>query len=116
MLEGRLRELGLGNRVLLVGQQRNVRPFYAIADIVVLPSHSEGSPNVLLEAMATGVSIIATAVGGPVELVCDEKTALLVPSRDRNSLSQAIGRLLQDRELADRVGCRSAVGGRPIQP
>ena len=103
MIEGRLQEFGLGDRVLLVGQQRNVRPYYAMADIVVLPSHSEGSPNVLLEAMAAGVSIVATAVGGTVELVCNEKTALLVPSRDPHSLSQAIGRLLQDRELADRL-------------
>jgi glycosyltransferase involved in cell wall biosynthesis len=103
VLEGRSQELGLGGRVLFVGQQRNVRPYYAIADILVLPSHSEGSPNVLLEAMAAGVSIVATAVGRTLELVCNEKTALLVPSHDPTSLSQAIGLLLRDRALAHRL-------------
>src|SRR5664279_86754 len=112
MLESRLQELGLGDRVLLVGQQRDVRPYYAIADILVLPSHSEGSPNVLLEAMAAGVPIVATAVGGTVELVCDEKTALLVPSRDPKALSQAMGRLLQDRALADRLAAAAQAAAR----
>ena len=116
MLESRLQELGLGDHVLLVGQQHNVRPYYAIADILVLPSHSEGSPNVLLEAMAAGVPIVATAVGGTVELVCDEKTALLVPSRDPKALSQAMGRLLQDRALADRLAAAAQAAARLSSP
>lgn len=116
MIEGRSQELGLDDRVLLVGQQRNVRPYYAIADILVLPSHSEGSPNVLLEAMAAGVPIVATAVGGTVELVYDEQTALLVPSTDPHSLSQAIGRLLKDRELADRLAAAALTAARRYTP
>jgi glycosyltransferase involved in cell wall biosynthesis len=116
VLESRLQTLGLSDHVILVGQQRNVRPYYAIADILVLPSHSEGSPNVLLEAMAAGVPIVATAVGGTVELVCDEKTALLVPSRDPKALSQAMGRLLQDRALADRLAAAAQAAARLSSP
>jgi len=52
--------LGLTDKCILPGYQGNVAPFYGLADIFVLPSHSEGSPNVLLEAMAYGVPIVAT--------------------------------------------------------
>ena len=57
-------ELGLENHVTMAGLQHDVRPYYTCADIVAIPSHSEGSPNVLLEAMAAGVAVAATRVGG----------------------------------------------------
>ena len=102
-LEGTVRSWALESDVTFTGQQSNIQPFYAIADVFVLPSHSEGSPNVLLEAMAAGVPIIATAVGGVPEMVEDNQSALLVPANNPPALSDAIARLLTDRDLADRL-------------
>lgn len=110
------RTLGAAEHVLLTGQQKNVRPFYGIADIFVLPSHSEGSPNVLLEAMAAGLPIVATAVGGSVELVADEDTALLVPARSPKALCAAIERLADDRALADRLAANAEAASRQYAP
>jgi glycosyltransferase involved in cell wall biosynthesis len=83
-------ELDLGEMVQFIGFRKNVRSFFAIADAFILPSHSEGSPNVLLEALDAGVAIVATAVGGVPEIVKDQISALLVPSRDVSGLSEAI--------------------------
>lgn len=90
-------------RIIFPGQVSDVRPLYAIADVFVLPSHSEGSPNVLLEAMAAHVPVVATAVGGVPEIVENETSALLVPPHDPALLAQAIGRVLVDRELGERL-------------
>jgi glycosyltransferase involved in cell wall biosynthesis len=95
--------LGLTDSVTLVGQQDNPDPYYAIADVFVLPSHSEGSPNVLLEAMAAGVPVVATEVGGVPELVCNGSDALLVEQGDIVGLASAASRLLTDRGLRERL-------------
>lgn len=98
---------GLADRVIFAGQVANVREYYAMADVLVLPSHSEGSPNVLLEAMAAGVPVVATAVGGVPEIVTPEETALLVKARDTEALAQAMKRLLNDRGLAEQLAERA---------
>jgi glycosyltransferase involved in cell wall biosynthesis len=104
---GRLRRqaqsLGLAGRVVLAGFQNDVRPYYAMADLLVLPSHSEGSPNVLLEAMSAGVPVVATAVGGVPEIAEHEHSALLVKRGDREAIRAAIERLLGDAELRRRL-------------
>ena len=97
------RELGLAERVSFVGQQEDVGPYYAMADIFVLSSHSEGSPNVLLEAMDAGVPIVATRVGGVPEIVTHEQDALLVESRDVEGMAAAMVRLLSDEALGTRL-------------
>jgi glycosyltransferase involved in cell wall biosynthesis len=97
------RELALADTVILAGHQEDIRGFYAIADIFVLPSHSEGSPNVLLEAMASGVPVVAAAVGGVPELATDGETALLVQRRDIGGLAAAMERLLADVPLRERL-------------
>jgi len=95
--------LDLEDCVTLTGHQADVAPYYASADIFVLPSHSEGSPNVLLEALAAELPIVATAVGGVPEVLSDEVNALLVPSQAPEALANAIGRLLDDTELRQRL-------------
>lgn len=89
--------------VIFAGQVSDVRPFYAAADVFALPSHSEGSPNVLLEAMAAEVPIIATEVGGVPEMVEQNQSALLVPANDPTALAEAISRVLTDQDLAQRL-------------
>ncbi|MGI9067134.1 MAG: glycosyltransferase family 4 protein [Pyrinomonadaceae bacterium] len=93
----------LSESVIFAGEVHNIQPYYAAADVVVLPSHSEGSPYVLLEAMAAKVPVVATAVGGVPEMVENEESALLVPARDPHAMAKAIARVLTDPELARKL-------------
>ncbi len=95
--------LGTSRHVVFAGHRKDIRPFYAMATLLVLPSLSEGSPNVVLEAMAAGVPVIATAVGGVPEIVTHEQTGLLVPARDVDAMADAIARLLDDSALRSRL-------------
>jgi len=74
------------------------------AEIFVMPSRSEGLPMALLEAMAYGMAVIATAVGGIPELVEDDGDGVLVPAEDPAALVSALGRLLADPALRRRLG------------
>ena len=89
--------------IIFAGQQDNTAPYYAAADIFVLSSRTEGSPNVLLEAMDAGLAIVATAVGGVPEVVRHEESALLIPAADPVALAQAILRLSREPELRARL-------------
>jgi len=95
-IEQEIARLGLGEHVTLTGQQPSAEPFYRIADLAVLSSLSEGSPNALLEAMAAGVPAVATAVGGIPEIVQDGESALLVQPSDLEAMSAAMARVLID--------------------
>jgi glycosyltransferase involved in cell wall biosynthesis len=95
--------LGVTRRVLFVGFRADVATFYGIANTFALPSLTEGSSNVLLEAMAAGVPIVATRVGGNPEIALQDETALLVPAADAAALGTALMRLMTDRDLATRL-------------
>ena len=105
-LEELARRLGMEEQVIFAGFQTRTAPFFALADLFVLPSHSEGSPNVLLEAMMAGVPIVATRVGGTPEVVADERTALLTPARNPQALAAALEQLLSNEGL--RAGLRES--------
>jgi glycosyltransferase involved in cell wall biosynthesis len=107
-LEAAAKSLGCKERVIFAGQVSDVQTFYATADVFVLPSHSEGSPNVLLEAMAANLPIVATTVGGVPEMVENNESALLVPPNDPRSIAVAITRLLANRELTQRLTMNAA--------
>jgi glycosyltransferase involved in cell wall biosynthesis len=102
-LENSASEKGLTSRVLFIGQVSDVAPFYAIAEVLALASHSEGSPNVLLEAMASDVPVVATSVGGVPEIAVDDDNALLVPARNPRDLAAALERVLTNSELARKL-------------
>jgi glycosyltransferase involved in cell wall biosynthesis len=102
-IDAALSRMELETFVTMSGLQHDMRPWYGIADAVVMPSHSEGSPNVLLESMAAGVPVIATRVGGVPEIAVDGETALLVPPRDPEAMAAAIARLLDDAELRKNI-------------
>ena len=99
-LNAQVDKKGLQQCVNLVGHRSDINGLYSIADLFVLPSLSEGSPNVLLESMAARVPIVATRVGGVPELVKDGESAILVPPADSESLKKAIIELLIDRSRA----------------
>jgi len=102
-IEELCRSLKLTDAVILAGQKDDIGPYYAIADVFVLPSLSEGCPNVLLEAMAAGVPVVATAVGGVPEVVTSGKDGILVKKHDGNGMASATAQLLRDQQLRDRL-------------
>jgi glycosyltransferase involved in cell wall biosynthesis len=96
--------LGLGQRTVFTGFRSDVPELLSEASVSVLPSLSEGLSNSLLESMASGVPAVATRVGGNPEVIEHEVTGLLVPSRDSAALAAAVGRVLEDKELAASFG------------
>jgi glycosyltransferase involved in cell wall biosynthesis len=99
-VEKLVRDLNLQDRISLPGHVHDVRPYYRRADVLAISSVSEGSPNVLLEAMSAGVPVVATAVGGIPELVANNETALLVEAHNPEALASAINLLLSNPDLA----------------
>jgi len=87
-----------------VGVREDIPNILAAADVVVLPSLSEGFPFVLLEALAMGCPVVASRVNGIPELIEHQKTGLLVPPRDPLALAAAIGKVLNDRTVALKMG------------
>ncbi len=89
-LEAQRSRLGLDGRVLLLDSSVEAGAVYRSLDLYVHPSSAEGFPNAVLEAMAHGLPVVATAVGGVPELVEDAATGLLVPAGDRTRLAEAV--------------------------
>ena len=103
-------ELGLDERVRFLGsvpRERVLRLFRA-ADASVLPSAWENFPHTVVEALAVGCPVIATAVGGVPEVVRDGENGLLVPARDPEALAGAIARFFGDAELRSRLAAGAA--------
>ncbi len=96
--------LKIDKRVTFAGFQRDTTPYYAMATLVAVPSHSEGSPNVVLEAMAAGLPIATNAVGGVPEILQDGVTGLMVPPRNPEAMAMAMLRILSEPELRIRLG------------
>jgi len=95
---------GIADRVHLLGYRDDVGDLLAGADVYAMPSLSEGLPLALLEAMAAGLPIVASAVGGIPEAARDGVHALLVPPDDDAALAAALERLLSDAELRRTLG------------
>lgn len=103
-LERQIAQDDLGSVVRLDGWADDARFLYPAFDILVQASESEGMPNVVLEAAAAGLPIVATAVGGTPEIVTPETDGILVPSGDTERLAAAILRLAMDPDLRSRLG------------
>lgn len=104
-LEQAVVEAGLSATFIFLGFRSDVRDLLSMFDIFVLPSLYEGLPNVILEAMATNLPVVATSVDGTVELVDDGETGYLVPPRDPDALVAKIGNLLESADLRRQFGC-----------
>ncbi|MBL8206436.1 MAG: glycosyltransferase family 1 protein [Blastocatellia bacterium] len=106
-----VREVGLESRTLFVGPVgHDTLPLYcASADVCVIPSHYEPFGLVSLEAMACGVPVIASEVGGLQFTVVPEKTGLLVPHQDETSLAKAMARVLADAVWAQQLGQQGSI-------
>jgi glycosyltransferase involved in cell wall biosynthesis len=103
-LEKEITRLGVGQDVQLLGERRDVPEILATADVFVLSSTSEGFPISILEAMAAGLPVVASAVGGVPEQVSPGETGMLVPPGDPRVLATALASLVGSSELRERMG------------
>jgi sugar transferase (PEP-CTERM/EpsH1 system associated) len=99
-----LADAGLAHLCWLPGERSDVPALMRSLDVFVLPSLAEGISNTILEAMACGVPVVATRVGGNAELVDDGRTGLVVPSDDDAALAAALARLAADPTLRSHMG------------
>ncbi len=105
-LESMARELGIADRIRFAGWQKKdaLKALYQEANLFLFPSRDEGMPNAVLEAMASGLPVIATRIAGNEELVIPDETGILVPSEDADALRDGIRRLLEDESQRKRMG------------
>ena len=103
-LEETARRLGLQDRVIFAGAESDVRPYLEAADVFVLPSLWEGFPVSIMEALARGLPVVATRVGGVPELLEEGVTGKLVPPGDPLALARALGELARDPVARRRMG------------
>jgi glycosyltransferase involved in cell wall biosynthesis len=90
--------------VILAGEVVDTAPYYALMDVLALPSHREGFPNVVLEAYAAGKPVVAARATGTVDAVVDGETGLLFPVGDTAALTSAVQTLLSDKASARKFG------------
>jgi len=105
-LKALVQELGIADRVVFLGwqSQADLIKQYQQANLFLFSSRHEGMPNAVLEAMASGLPVIASRIAGNEELLVDGETGILVPSEDVNALRDAIRKLLTDPSLRQQMG------------
>jgi len=104
ILKNMAKDLAIQDSVTFKGRQEDIVSELYNTDIFVLPSLSEGMSNVILEAMACGLPVVATSAGGNSDLIRDRCNGIVIPPRDPIRLSAALLELLEDGELAQRLG------------
>jgi glycosyltransferase involved in cell wall biosynthesis len=103
-IHARLAAHDVAHAFTLLGQRDDVPTLLTTADIFVLPSRTESLPNSVLEAMAAGLPVVASAVGGIPELIDDERTGLLWPSGNADALAERLCRVMADPSVGTRLG------------
>ena len=103
-LKDMAQELGINKSVHFLGHRADIPQLLALSDLLVLPSNAEGLPLVILEAMAAGLPVVATPVGGIPEVVIHQETGFLVPVENVQALGNAILKLLQNPLLRNEMG------------
>ncbi len=98
---------GLDRHVWLAGAREDVSAVMACLDVFALPSRAEGISNTILEAMACGLPVVATRVGGTPDLIAEGETGRLVPASDPVALGDALVELMRDPLVAERLGSRA---------
>jgi len=103
-VEQQAKDLGIARHVLSVGYQRDVSPYYALFDALLLPSANEGTPVVAIEALAAERPVVATRVGGVPDVVTEGEDGFLLEVGDIDGIADALARLARDPELRRRMG------------
>ena len=95
------------DKIISVGYQNEVRPFFAISNLLVFPSYREGFPNVVMQAGAMGLPSVVTDINGCNEIIQTDCNGIVVPSKDIESLKRAMSRICQDKELYLKYSAKS---------
>jgi glycosyltransferase involved in cell wall biosynthesis len=103
-VQHQVRALGIESRVRFLGVRSDIPDLLRAADVFVFPSRWEGNPLSVMEAMAAGLPVVATAVGGVPELVEDGASGILVPNEDLHGLVAAMQRMAQNPDLREQMG------------
>jgi glycosyltransferase involved in cell wall biosynthesis len=100
----KLKEMGISNRVILTGiiSQKEVGYYMKVSSLLVFPSWAEGLPNVVMEAMASGLPVIASDVGGIPEVLVDQVTGFSVPARNVEKLAETVIKMMEDKKSRER--------------
>lgn len=103
-VEAEIRAAGIGDVTWLAGERSDVPELMRALDVFALPSQAEGISNTILEAMASGLPVVATAVGGNAELVAEGETGALVPAQNPDAMARALLRYTEDAALRQAHG------------
>ncbi len=103
------KELGLQGKCSFTGFQKDIPAILKITDILAIPSHSEGLPMVILEAMACGIPVVGSQIGGIPEMIEPGTNGFLIPPADAKSLAEKLSLLVNDKYLREKMG-RAARG------
>jgi glycosyltransferase involved in cell wall biosynthesis len=103
-LEKHAEALGVRKNIIFTGWRSDVSEILCLFDIFVLPSLNEGMGRVIIEAMALGKPVVASSVGGIIDLVKDGENGILVPPRDSDALGKALLQLIRNKDLAEELG------------
>ncbi len=109
IVEAVKKDLALGPRIRFLGYRQDVPNLLAASDIFTLPSYREGMPRSIIEAMMTGLPVVATDIRGAREEVIDDETGFLVPVRNPAALGAALAKLVADPSLRARMGAAGRV-------
>lgn len=117
-LQKMVKDMGMGNRIFLPGNINYVADAIYKTRVFVLTSNKEGMPNVLIEAMVMGLTVIATdcPCGGPGELICSGENGILIPVGDEKMLQEKLHFLLNNLQEADSMGEKASVTGEIYSP
>jgi glycosyltransferase involved in cell wall biosynthesis len=113
-LERSAKEFGLQERILWAGYQEDLSAYYALMDVLVLPSSREALGLVILEALQRGIPVIASRTGGIPEIIHDESNGLLISPEDEDALARGLERFIADPALRHRLqaGARAGLDSR----
>ena len=100
-------EINLNPNIIAVGWQTDVRPYFAIADILVFPSYREGFPNVVMQAGAMGLPSIVTDINGCNEIITTEENGIIIPVKSSKALFLAMKLLLEEENLREKLASNS---------
>ncbi|MFA6531132.1 MAG: glycosyltransferase [Candidatus Micrarchaeia archaeon] len=103
-LEKLVQFLGLESNVVFLGERKDIPELLRAFDIFVFPSLREGMPGALMEAMASGLPVVATDIDGNRELIINGKNGILIPVKNSGAIARAVGSLLNNKKTADQLG------------
>ena len=102
-----INEIDKNTNIITVGFQKDVRPYFAISDVLVFPSYREGFPNVVLQAGAMELPSIVTNISGSNEIIENGKNGVIIPKKDSGALMEAMLELLNNHERRSRLKSNS---------